>query len=281
MRPVVLYRGEEFVRDELLAATKAGFYCTDSRMDIKAGDVVVGRYSCLPFYREQERDLQRVGAKLINTYAEHSYIADLGQWYQDLKHVTPTTWTRIIDIPDDEPGPFILKGACNSKKFLWTSHCYAKDRKAIGEVMCRLMDDTMIGQQQIFIRKFEPLLTYGHDINGMPITAEFRYFTAYNKILSSGYYWSSHVEDLESFGVDKASAMDSSIVPTEFVEGIMARIGEKTDCYPPGVVIDVGIKQDGQPILIEINDLQMSGLSENDPNLMYKNLYTAMVVNEE
>src|SRR4051812_42407769 len=119
MRPVILYRGEEFIRDELLPATKAGFYCTDSRLDIKADDVVVGRYSVLPFYREQEKDINRVGAQLINSFAEHSYIADIGQWYNDIKGYTPETWTNIVSIPDSEQGPFIVKGETNSKKFNW------------------------------------------------------------------------------------------------------------------------------------------------------------------
>ena len=50
------------------------FHVEESRMACK-NNLVVGRYSVLPFYEELDRDLRMVGSKLINDYDEHRWIA--------------------------------------------------------------------------------------------------------------------------------------------------------------------------------------------------------------
>jgi hypothetical protein len=272
MRPVILYRGREFEDNELAAAQAAGFYCTDSRMTIRTGDLIVPRYSALPFYREQERDVRSVGAKLINTFAEHSYIADIGQWYPDLKDHTPQTWSSIIEIPNKETGPFVVKGETNSKKFLFNTHFYSPDRARLRDVISRLLDDTLISQQKLYIRKFEPLKTYMYGLNNLPITKEYRYFIAYGQILSVGYYWSSHVDDLRDSDCNMDEILNGG-APCEFMEAVIPKI------QAPAVTVDVAQKSDGSWTVIEINDLSMSGLSENDPHVMYKNLYDVICKN--
>jgi hypothetical protein len=51
MRPVILYRGDEFAEEELNPAISAGFFCTNSRMEVPSKSLVIPRYSCLPFYK--------------------------------------------------------------------------------------------------------------------------------------------------------------------------------------------------------------------------------------
>lgn len=278
MRPVILYRGREFVEYELQAAQAAGFFCTDSRMDIKPNDLVVGRYSVLPYYREQERDLHKISARLFNTYAQHCFLADIGEWYQDFKDITPETWNFNDYFPDDEQGPFFLKGQTNSKKFLFDTHCLAKTRGDVRAVLSRLLDDSLISEQKIYIRKFENLVTYGYGLHGMPITKEYRLFYACGKLISMGYYWASHVEDLEHFGVDKNLVLDTSTIPESFLNTILEKI-QSIDIN--GVVVDVAQKTDGSWMVVELNDLQMSGLSCNDPHFMYANLYSAIASRQE
>lgn len=273
MRPVILYRGSDFVDRELADARKAGFYCTDSRLDLKAGDIVVGRYSVLPFYRELERDVMRVGARLLNSYSQHQYIADIGQWYQDFKDVTPKTWSSIVEIPDDEPGPYVVKGETNSRKFLFDTHMYAEDRKAASAVFGRLLDDTMISQQKLYIRKFEKLHTYCVGLHGLPITKEFRLFYAYGTLLSIGYYWSSHTGDLEDMGLNVPSIEPDALHLMEDIEKRLYKVA--------GVVVDIAQKEDGSWIVIELNDLQMAGLSDNHPGILYPALFEAIVSNNQ
>lgn len=273
MKPVILYRGREFEEFELEPAHKAGFYCTNSRMNIKSGDLVVARYSCLPFYEEQERDIKSVGARLINTHAQHRYIADLLNWYEDLREFTPTTWVSAMDIPKWEEGPFILKGETNSKKHLFDTHMFAKTRADVGQVMHRLIEDSLISHQRIYIRKFEKFKTFLHGIRDLPITKEFRFFFAYGEIISGGYYWSSHVEEIEDLIANKVISkkdIDPDQVPRE---GFLDEIGRRIRHLANGVVVDVAQREDGVWRVVELNDLQMSGLSENRPDTLYQNLY--------
>jgi hypothetical protein len=98
-------------------------------------------------------------------------------------------------------------------------------------------------------------------IHGLPITKEFRFFVAYGEILSGGYYWSSHVEDLPE-------VPSASEVPSSFLKEVISKIGHKANYY----AVDIAQTEMGEWIVIELNDGQMSGLSENDPYVLYGNL---------
>jgi hypothetical protein len=241
------------------------FKCIDSRVKIKPDDLVIARYSCLPYYEEQAHDIDLLGAKLINSYREHRYVADLSDWYLDLEGLTPKTWFSLEEIDDD--GPFVLKGETNSRKGRWRTHMYAKDMHAAREVYWELTNDPLFNdtKQRICIRKFVNIHKYFDGINGMPVTKEFRFFMYKDKILSSAYYWSTNVCDL-----DEVPSADE--VPREFIQEVVKRINGKINFY----VIDVGQLDSGEWIVVELNSGQMAGLSENDPNVLYANLAQAL-----
>jgi hypothetical protein len=270
MRHGILYRDFDMQPEERNAIqthfSSANRFYTDSRMDVKTGDVVVGRYSVLPFYSEQERDLNRVGATLINTHRQHCYIAEM-DWVDDLEGLTPKTWRDISTLPDS--GAFVLKGETNSRKHLWSTHMFAENRAAVGGVMCRLLDDTFIGQQKIVAREYVPLVTYTHGIGGVPITKEFRCFMLRDRLLSIGYYWASHSED----DVVLAAKPNRDDVPRDLLVDVARRIGDKCNFY----VVDVAEKVSGGWMVVELNDGQMSGLSCCEPDELYSNLAFALL----
>lgn len=263
MRPVILYRESEFYHNPgELEAAETHFFCTPSRMCIKSGDLVIGRYSLLPYYEEQERDIEIAGARLINSWRQHKWIADVGSWACEggaLEGITPRTWTCLEDVPDGIQ--LVLKGQTNSKKFLWNSSMHAVDKAAAMKVYCKLLDDTLISQQQIYIREYVPLKRLATGFHGLPISKEFRVFVCYGEIVSSGFYWSSHVADLDN--VPKTSE-----IPMDFLVPAIKAVSRHANFF----AIDVAQKDDGGWVVIEINDGGMSGLSENDPAELYKNL---------
>lgn len=244
---------------EELSAAKKHFVCTDSRMKINPGALVVGRYSLLPFYKEQERDIKFAGAELINSYQQHNYVADIKNWVYDLKELTPETWDSLEKLPDD--CSFVLKGATNSRKHEWASMMYAKDKAAACEVYSRLCKDGLIGYQDIYIRRYIPLKTHMIGIQDLPITHEFRFFICYGQVLCGGYYWSSNVDDLDV-------QPDVQDVPKDFLQEVIRRVGNKINFY----VVDVAQTVEGNWIVIELNDGTMSGTSCCDPNELYSNL---------
>lgn len=261
-RNIILYRGLDFEQEELSEAHQF-FECTNRRPDIQEGDLVIGRYSLLPYYAEQAKDIEYVGAKLINNYHQHRYIADLQNYVHDLRELTPRTWRSPQDLPDK--GQFVLKGETNSRKSNWKRDMFAPDKKTAIEIYARLMDDSLIGQQQIYIRRYEPMVTYMEGIGGIPITKEFRFFVAYRQILSGGYYWQNYLDDLP----EKPNPEE---VPHEFLHEVIERVGDQANFY----TIDVGISISGNPFVVELNDGQQAGLSCNDPFTMYKNLDKAI-----
>lgn len=257
MRSVILYRHPcDISFDNELNVMQRYFYCTNSRMDIQFGDLVIPRYSSLPYYEEQERDINKVGAKMINSYRQHEYIADMNNYYWDIKDLTPKTWFKPSDIPFNEEGSFVLKGKTNSRKFLWDTHMFAENRNKVMDVYCKLQDDSLIGCQDIYIRKYVPLYNYAIGIGGLPISKEFRFFVAYKKILCGAFYWSSFSEEIvEKFG----SVPCADIVPGDLIFEVIDRVGDNSNFY----AIDVAQTVNGDWIVVELNCGTMSGIREN------------------
>lgn len=255
---VIYYRKSLFDKEELAAASKY-FTCVDLLTDIEPGDFVIPRYSLYPFPKDQEREIINIGASMINSYNQHLYIADLQNYVMDLGELTPKTWDDVSRIPEE--GPFILKGETNSRKANWSTKMFAANKKEAIQVQSRLLEDGLIGQQKIYVREYVPLVQYFVGFGGIPITKEFRFFVAYGQVISGGYYWANYADDL-----DVIPSPDE--VPKDFLDEVIKRVGDKSNFY----VIDVAQTQDGRWIVVELNDGVQSGLSMNDPDILYSNL---------
>ena len=255
----IIFRSSLTSKEELLAASRY-FKCVSQRTEIGNGDLVIGRYSIWPFYKEFENDVLALGGHLINTYKEHLYVSDLGNWYEDLKEVTPKTWTSLEDVTDND-GPFVLKGETNSYKSKWSSHAFAKNKKEAIQVMFNLFDDRFLMGQNLYIRKYIPLQRICDGIGGIPISEEYRFFVLDGKILCSGFYWSDVIEDIPD-------NISSSKVPKEFLKKVIDLVGTHIRFY----VIDVALTSVGEWIVIELNDGQYSGLCGCDQQSLYENL---------
>lgn len=270
MNPVILFRSTLNPRAEedreIAAARQAGLPVIFKRSDIERGQLVVGRYSVLPFYRELAEDVVKLGGTLINSVAQHRFISDLINWYEVLgPELTPRTWTRLEELP--EMGPFVLKGETNSRKDRWATHMYAASRRDAVAVACRLREDGLLSSQTIYARQFLRLKQLAVGLGGMPLANEYRFFCLDNKILSSAFYWSTHVDELGP----KPTPPEA----TAFVgEEVLPRLGDQTRF----VVIDVAEDESGRFWVIEPNDGQMSGLAENDPVALYAALAAALGV---
>lgn len=272
MNPVILFRHDRTTIDEFEIA-KSKLQTVDLRSKVPENSLVIGRYSVLPFYKELEEDLLQNGSQLINSYRQHRYIADLSSWYGDFCDITPKTWFNLHEIPNN--GPFILKGETNSRKFSWKTHMFAENKVQAGEVHSRLLNDSMIGTQNIVIRQYVPLKTFDYDFSGLPITEEYRFFILNGKVISGAYYWSSYYDDL----IQKGEDINPNNVPKEFIDDVIERVGGNSNFY----VVDIArtkepynplynIHGNGNWIVVELNDGQMSGLSMNDPDNLYQKI---------
>lgn len=257
--PVIYFRASLAEQEELDAA-REHFRVIEQRTHVKPGELVIPRYSALPYNRELCTDITELGATPINSYREHCYVADLRNWYYDLGGLTPRTWFALDQIPRDG-GPFVLKGACNSRKHLWSTHMFAQDWQAARDVYLRLAEDTTIGVQAIYIREYVPLNKLAQGLNGLPIGEEYRFFCLEGDIVASGFYWSGHVDELDR-------AYKSDVVPQEFIRKVINIVSPHVRFF----VFDVARTAEGNWLVVELNDGCQSGLSEINPREFYRAL---------
>ena len=223
--------------------------------------IIIGRYSVLPYYTAIDHELRETKAsRLINTVEQHEYIANM-EW-TDVLH-TPATYKEHgwLTVPD-APHGWVCKGRTNSRKFRWKTHMRAESRGDLKVVIERLHDDTFISEQGVVIREFCPLEEVDEPgLNGLPITNEWRFFYLYGKLLAYGFYWpySEVVPEMEQTGLD-------------FADQQAAILSQHVDFF----CLDIAKTINGDWIVIEANDGQMSGLSTIDPGVFYKSLFSIM-----
>lgn len=269
MKPCILYRPSDGLDATEEDAAKLRFPVYRHRTDIPRDSLVVGRYSVLPFYADLEYDLCKQGATLVNTHREHEFVADVLEWAPLLGDMTPPTWDRLQDLP--EHTTFVVKGQTNSRKDRWDTHMYAPSKRDAVEVTLKLQEDSLIQTQRIYYREYWPLRQFMTGLHGQPVTEEYRFFVYDDEILTGAYYWSSYVEDVKA-------KLGRVPTPSPEIHAYVGRaLGLLSDSMRPRfLVIDVGVQDNGEPMVVELNDGQMSGLSENDPLALYTALKEAM-----
>ena len=260
MEPALLFRSELTTKYELNHALDH-FRVEHSRVACK-DCLVIGRYSILPFYQELERDLAINNSRLINSSRQHDWIASFA-YYNDLKRHTPETWFEDNFYQCRSNGPFVVKGKLKSKKFAWQGQMFAPTRQDALRIAEAIKQDTGIGADGVVFRRFVPLRTYAFGPGGIPYTNEWRCFYLGTRRLSYGYYWS--VADC----LREAQITDAGLRFADRVAQVAAR---RVNFF----ALDVAETQFGDWTLIEINDGQMSVLSENDPDELYGNLRRAI-----
>lgn len=261
MKPVILFRADLDAEDE--AATCAEYLPTvNFRTDVPNNSLVVGRYSCLPFYRELEQELASKQSKLINSYQQHQWIANLIDWggqFGVLEGLTPKTWTDWSALPKGKS--FVVKGRTNSRKQRWNTHMFAATRADVPVVAGRLLDDTLISEQGLVIREYVPLKKLGEGLNGLPVTNEWRLFFLKNQLLAKGFYWSRSHPELEPLAGFSSAAENLALEAADLVS-------QHTNFF----VLDLAETKAGDWIVIEVNDGQQSGLCGVDAAELYLNL---------
>lgn len=268
MQPVILFRSQ-FGEDGELDIARQHLPVTGLRAAVPAGSLVVGRYSCLPYYSELAADLAVSGSRLINSVAQHAYIATF-EYYEDIKPYTFQTWSRFADIPQDlRDKPFVVKGKTNSRKLQWKTHMFAENFRSATNLGAELMNDPFIGPQGLVIREYVPLETFELGLNDVPMTNEWRLFFLGTELLAYGYYWAI-IDDLSH--IDRATpGFLAEGLP--FAKAIAEIVARRTNFF----VLDIARTLAGDWKVVEVNDGQQSGVNEFiDMNLLYQNLACAL-----
>lgn len=260
MNTIILFRAStiELAREMEVAST---FFRVETQRSLCKDATIIGRYSTLPFYKELEQDLLSNGCRLINSHAQHIYIANF-DWYNDVVEFTPKTYFSLKELIDSKnPGPYVIKGRTNSRKYQWSTHMFAPSIDAAYKITNELNHDMLLGSQELVYREYVPLVTYEIGLNEQRFTNEWRIFYLGEKRIAHGYYWSTAQEHI----IDNAVITDEAL---KFADNIATIISRKTNFF----VLDIAEKESGGWTLIEVNCGTMSGLSEIDTDTFYRSL---------
>lgn len=192
-----------------------------------------------------------------NTYSiikDHTpksvFLNETGAFHRDqLAHACASFGAKAI----------VIKDYVKSQKHYWSEACYvprADDLDAVERVLRRFVElqgEFLVGG--IVFREFVPLKKLGvHPKSKMPLSREFRIFFLNKKPISILKYW------------DEASDPEQAPNLERFL-----KIGR--DIQSPFFAMDVAETEDGDWLILELGDGQVSGLSEDaDLQRFYKAL---------
>jgi hypothetical protein len=208
--------------------------------------------------------------KLINDPEEYKNCHYLPESYKWIKDFTPkTNWITLTGEPDFDKifqltaefkdSPIILKDYVKSQKHNWHEACYipnASDQESAKKVVLKFIElqGTDLNAGLVF-RKFEELeFLTNHHQSGMALTKEFRLFFLWGRLIQVLQYG-----DEGDYGDVKPDL------------NLFSEIGQRIDSN--FFTMDIAKRKDGEWIIIELGDGQVSGLPENaDKDRFYEAL---------
>ena len=238
---------------------------SETIFEIPQGSCVFTRYRSIPFGIELQKEVEAHGSVLINTYYQHRNIANLFSWVDLLEGLTAPAWD-ISMIPYLYDGEFFVKGETNSIKNNWFEKAYAPSKAHLLDVVRNVQNDMYVGEQDVVIRPFRNYRKIGTAIDNRPVFNERRVFVLDGKVMSEAFYWSSWSVDNEI-----PEMMDRNEFDRVLHEAI-----DRVRHLARFFVVDLAEFPDGSWEVVELNDGNMSGLSDNDPYELWKNVYNHM-----
>lgn len=208
--------------------------------------------------------------QLINTPTEYAFCHYFPNSYETIKKFTPKSFFKPLEQPFDiktvEEGlktfgnqAIIVKDYVKSQKHYWKEACFipdASDLENVEKITRRFIElqdvDLNIGLVYRAFVELEHLTE--HSVSGMPLTKEFRILVKEGKIIQAFHYW------------DEGDYQ--AILPNlSFLDFVIPTI--KSNFFS----VDIAQQKDGQWIIVELGDGQVSGLPNNaDKIIFYNNL---------
>ena len=199
------------------------------------------------------------GYGLINGPSEYKECHHINEWIVLLNNFTPNSIiiestninTIVKAIVDRFKGKsVIIKDFVKSKKHNWFDACFIPDSSNPIDVARVIVNFMKLSEDEgginggIVAREFIELNKIGtYSKSNMPISEEYRAFIYNRKIISYSQYW-------------EEGDYPALEIPVDYLKDIIRRI------HSNFFTIDIGIKTDGKPIVIEVGDGQVSSLPD-------------------
>ncbi len=276
--PLRPHRLDPLYAAEYMAARVAGFAVTMLRFEalVEEQDAGLAVQDIMPLlqhetgiyrgwmltpddYQHLFNTLAERGIDLVNTPEMYRHCHYLPECYPIIQAHTPQTiWLATGPDVDMEAvhqaltafgdRPVILKDFVKSRKHEWLEACYipaASDRAAVERVVRRflaLQGPDLAGG--LVFRAFVPLEPLGtHPQSGMPLAKEYRLFWLDGRCIFACAYWDAGAHD--------------PLPPGDLFADVARQVRSRF------FTIDVARRLDGEWIIVELGDAQVSGLPDN------------------
>lgn len=200
---------------------------------------------------------------LINDPTRYKECHLLPSWYDKVfPNTARSIWTDDNDIDKavamlaELDSDSIVKDYVKSRKHEWYEACFVpKNRESAEKVIRTFVErqgENLVGG--IVLREFLKLKQAGyHKQSGMPISEEYRVVIALGKVISVSAYWEGQSEgELDRIG----------IFALECTQKV------RSNFY----TIDVAVKSNGDLVIMEVGDGQVSGLQEETVENYYEKM---------
>lgn len=223
----------------------------------------IARFGAVTDYDELYAGLLEQGVRLIHSPEQHVLCSDLPSWYPRLEGMTPQSWW-FDKAPDAKTAgelagwPLFLKGSRQTSRHK-ASLSIIHNEAEYDEAIASYATDHMLHWQQIVIRRFEKLRRVEADMGQkIPASFEFRSFWWHGGLAGAGPYFC----EFARYDWNAAEKQQALALAAEAARRVAL----------PFVVIDLAQKQDGEWIIIEINDAQESGYTGVKPLPMWQRM---------
>ena len=206
-------------------------------------------------YRTFYHLLEKAGIYLINSPEEYEKYHLLPEWYKDFENQTAkSVWEKegnlgnAMQMSRNLTGPYLVKDYVKSRKHEWYDACYI-----VGNCIERQGDNLVGG---VVLRKFEKLKQIGfHEKSGMPLSEEYRVFLFAGQVLNAGNYWTDKMGKSEEHLSEKE---------WKWIKNVAKTIKSNF------VTMDLARRENGELMIMEFGDGQVSGLQQIDPGDFYQ-----------
>lgn len=262
--PYVLYRESVITENEKEAIQKnVPHHGVDLPQKLTPGTIVFPRFRTIPYGEMLAEQTINAGGHLVNSWEQYQYVSNVNAWKNDLQDLTPAVYTET-DIPNLPENEWFVKGETNSDKENWNTSCYAANLNALHDVIKNLHNHPVVGNQKLIIRPFIHYRQLGTMKNNQPICNEWRVFVLHNTIVGIGFYWTTQTKEI-------GYTPENPINNPKFLHTLNTTI-KRINNKIPYVVIDLAEQTNGTWDVIELNDANMSGLCDINPNILWENI---------
>lgn len=225
--------------------------------------VAVGRFGVTENYSDLYQQLAADGILLIHTPDQYALASELPRWYPALSDLTPRSmWfaqpPSVAEIEHSFTWPIFLKGSRQTsrhKAALSILHSPQEYLAAIAEYQRNpiLHWQAVVCRELIALRSVPAPLT-----DTIPPAFEFRTFWWRGECVGAGPYWAA----IASYSWTKGEEQAALTVAQEAAKRLSL----------PFLVVDVAQTQEGNWIVIEVNDGQESGYAGIAPIRIWQNI---------